>query len=44
LQNVIEFQGEEYKRAYVPDDAKAVLKHWDPESAHYETIAYITYR
>jgi len=44
LQNVIDFQGEDYKRCYVPDDAKLLLKHWDLESAHYETIEYIKYR
>ena len=38
LQNVIDFQGEDYKRCYVPDDAKLVLKHWDQKSAHYELI------
>jgi antibiotic biosynthesis monooxygenase (ABM) superfamily enzyme len=44
LQNVIDFQGENYKRSYVPDDAKLVLKRWDLESAHYETIEYIKYQ
>ena len=38
LQNVIDFQGEDYKRCYVPEIAKLVLKRWDQESAHYETI------
>lgn len=37
LQNVIDFQGENYERAYVPDAAQKVLKHWDNLSAHYET-------
>ena len=37
LQNVIEFQGENYERAYVPDSAQKVLKHWDKLSVHYET-------
>ena len=36
LQNVIDFQGEDYERAYVPDAAQAVLKRWDPASAHYD--------
>ncbi len=44
LQSVIDFQGKDYKRSYVPDDAKLVLKHWDLESAHYETIEDIKYR
>ena len=38
LQNVIDFQGEDYARCYVPDTAKLVLKRWDQVSAHYEFI------
>jgi antibiotic biosynthesis monooxygenase (ABM) superfamily enzyme len=38
LQNVIDFQGEDYKRCYVPDAAKAVLSRWDKVSSHYETV------
>lgn len=38
LQNVIDFQGEDYKRCYVPDVAQAVLKRWDKESFHYDLI------
>jgi antibiotic biosynthesis monooxygenase (ABM) superfamily enzyme len=38
LQNVVDFQGENYKRCYVPDAAQKVLKRWDPESTHYELI------
>jgi antibiotic biosynthesis monooxygenase (ABM) superfamily enzyme len=38
LQNVIDFQGENYKRCYVPDAAQKVLKRWDQESMHYELI------
>jgi len=37
LQNVIDFQGANYERAYVPDAAQKVLKRWDNLSAHYET-------
>jgi hypothetical protein len=36
LQNVIDFQGEEYARCDVPDTAKKVRKRWDPVSAHYD--------
>ena len=43
LQNVIDFQGEDYERCYVPDDAKLVLKRWDQESAHYELIEHRKY-
>lgn len=44
LQNVIDFQGEDYKKCYVPDSAQKVLKRWDLESAHYETIEEMNYR
>jgi antibiotic biosynthesis monooxygenase (ABM) superfamily enzyme len=36
IQNVIDFQGADYERAYVPDAAQKVLKRWDQTSAHYE--------
>ena len=38
LQNVKDFQGEDYKRCYVPDVAQKVLKRWDKESKHYELV------
>jgi len=38
LRNVIDFQGENYKKCYVPDVAQKVLKRWDQESTHYELI------
>ena len=37
LKNVIEFQGENYERAYLPDAAKAVLSRWDKVCVHYES-------
>ena len=43
LQNVIDFQGQDYTRSYIPDAAKQVLKRWDQVSAHYETIEYRKY-
>jgi hypothetical protein len=43
LQNVIDFQGENYKRCYVPDVAQKILKRWDQESTHYELIETRTY-
>ena len=36
LQNVINFQGEDYLRCYVPDAAKRLLNRWDQTSAHFE--------
>lgn len=44
LQNVIDFQGEDYARAYVPDAAKRLLKRWDKVSSHYEVIESREYR
>jgi len=44
LQNVIDFQGENYTRCYVPEAAKRVLKRWDQVSAHYETIEFRKYQ
>ena len=38
LQDVIDFQGEDYTRCYVPNSARKVLKRWDRESAHYRTV------
>ena len=43
IKNVIDFQGEDYKRCYVPDSAQEVLKRWDKESAHYEAIRFVKY-
>ena len=36
IQNVIEFQGEDYERAYLPEAARAVLSRWEERCAHYE--------
>ena len=36
IQNVIDFQGADYARAYVPEAARKVLKRWDQASAHYD--------
>ena len=35
IQSVINFQGEDYERCYVPEPAQAVLKRWDMRSAHF---------
>ena len=43
LQNVIDFQGEDYARCYVPDVAQKVLKRWDERSSHYEALESIIY-
>ena len=36
IQNVIDFQGLDYRRCYVPDAAQKLLKRWDQTSNHYE--------
>jgi hypothetical protein len=36
IQNVIDFQGPDYRRCYVPEAAQKVLKRWDRTSEHYE--------
>jgi heme-degrading monooxygenase HmoA len=38
IQSVINFQGEDYARCYVPDVAQAVLSRWDLQAAHYEVL------
>jgi heme-degrading monooxygenase HmoA len=38
LQDVMDFQGEDYEVAYVPKAAQKVLKRWDPVSIHYQLI------
>ena len=43
LQNVIALQGEDYKKSYIPEAAKKVLKRWDLEAMHYELIEIRTY-
>lgn len=44
LQNVIDFQGEDYSLCYVPEAARKVLKRWDERSEHYETIENRQYK
>lgn len=38
IQSVIDFQGEDYARSYVPDAARAVLERWDTTASHYEIL------
>ena len=35
---MIDFQGEDYRRCYVPDAAQKVLERWDETSQHYEAV------
>ena len=43
IQSVIDFQGEDYQRSYVPASAQRVLKRWDQVSGHYEVIETRSY-
>ena len=36
IDNVIAFQGTDYEAAYVPEEARKVLKRWDARSTHHE--------
>jgi antibiotic biosynthesis monooxygenase (ABM) superfamily enzyme len=36
LENVIAFQGPDYEAAYVPAEARKLLKRWDERSTHHE--------
>ncbi len=36
VQDVANFQGENYQRAYVPQAAQKVLDRWDQVSSHFE--------
>lgn len=38
IDNVIAFQGEDYEVAYVPAEARAILKRWDQRSAHHQVV------
>jgi antibiotic biosynthesis monooxygenase (ABM) superfamily enzyme len=38
LDDIIGLQGKDYKKSYVPDVARKVLKRWDQEASHYEAI------
>lgn len=43
LQNVIDFQGQDFARAYVPDAAQKLLKRWDSHAKHYEAVEFRKY-
>ncbi len=38
LRDVVDFQGADYAKAYVPEAARKLLKRWDPISDHYEVV------
>ncbi len=38
LQDVIDFQGKDYERSYVPKAAQKLLKRWDQVALHYDSV------
>ncbi|MEN8201677.1 MAG: antibiotic biosynthesis monooxygenase [Bacteroidota bacterium] len=44
IQSVIEFQGSDYEKSYVPDGAQKLLKRWDKTAAHFTAIEKRNYR
>ena len=38
LDNVIAFQGADYEAAYVPEEARKILKRWDQRSTHHQVL------
>lgn len=38
LESIVAFQGEDYRRSYVPEAAQRVLSRWDKESLHFEVV------
>ena len=38
IESVVNFQGEDYERCYVPEPAQEVLKRWDLKSAHFTVL------
>jgi antibiotic biosynthesis monooxygenase (ABM) superfamily enzyme len=44
LHNVIDFQGKDYEKCYVPESAQKILKRWDLKSVHYDAIETRSYQ
>lgn len=38
LKDVIDFQGKEYEKSYVPEEAKKVLKRWNEMADHFQAV------
>ena len=43
LQDVIDFQGNDYEISYIPESAKKLLKSWDDRAAHYKLVEIRNY-
>lgn len=44
IQSVIDFQGPDYEKSYIPRAAKKLLKRWDKTAAHFTAIEKRNYR
>jgi heme-degrading monooxygenase HmoA len=44
LDSVINFQGKDYEKSYIPASAQKVLKRWDKTASHFEAIEKRTIR
>ena len=44
IENVISFQGTDYKKSYIPKSAQLLLKRWDKTATHFTAIEKRTYR
>lgn len=38
LEQVVQLQGDDYRKCYVPDAAKAVLSRWQDEATHFSLV------
>ena len=38
LKDVKDFQGKEYEKCYVPDEAKKILKRWNKKADHFQLV------
>jgi len=44
LESVIDFQGKDYQKSYVPQSAQKLLKRWDESASHFTAIEKRNYR
>lgn len=41
IESAIQFQGEDYSRAYGPDTANDLFSRWDSQWAHFDVVLHI---
>lgn len=44
LENVVDLQGPDYQKSYIPSSAQKLLKRWDLTAAHYAAIEKRSFR